>query len=295
MTLEQIDRYLRFFSKMYDRIRLVDPREKRVLEYRNCRPVATDESCYDYWKSGKICENCISVRAYRENKSFIKLEQTPQAIMVVTAMPVQPSETPVVLEMLKNATDTMFLGMGDYNAGQPLSAVVRNLNSMVVKDHLTAVYNRRFLDERLPSEIVRAKLAGQPLTVLFADIDNLKWINDTYGHATGDRILREAAVAMQKSIRSGKDWIARYGGDEFLICLANSGEDLAGHVAERIRTGMAEIQVTDDDPKIRARVSFGIQTVRNELVTAEELVRMADRKMYEAKRRRKTPPKPPAP
>lgn len=290
ITLSQLEKNLIFFNKMYDAVRLVDPVRKKVLERRECGAAETAEICYDYWKSGKICENCISVRAHHENKSFMKLEQNPEVIMLVTALPVEAAEKPVVLELLKNATDSMMVGTGEYNDGREMRNVVNDINRMVVKDHLTSLYNRRFVDDRLPIDIVQAAVASRPLSVIFMDLDNMKAINDAHGHTAGDRALKHAASAIQSCIRAESDWAARYGGDEFLICLNGIGETEARRIAERIRGRIEAIEMPVQDEKVRVSASFGIQTMAEAPLTAEEMIRMADEKMYEAKRSRKEPP-----
>lgn len=289
VTLSQLKKNLIFFHKMYDAVRLVDPVQKMVLERRECGTADTSEICYDYWKNGKICENCISVRAYHDNKSYMKLEQNPEAIMLVTALPVEAAEKPVVLELLKNATDSMMVGTGEYNDGQAMRHVVNDINRMVVKDHLTSLYNRRFVDDRLPADIVRATIGNRPLSVIFMDLDNMKTINDHHGHTAGDLALKHVADAIQGCIRAEADWGARYGGDEFLICLNGIGGNEARRIAERIRDRIEAIEIPIQDENVRVTASFGIQSMAGTPLTAEEMIRMADQKMYGAKRGRKEP------
>lgn len=110
ITLDNLKEHLAFFEKMYDWVRIVDPLHKNVISYIDNTITETDEICYKYWKAERICDNCVSIRAFRENKTFIKLEQTRSLILMLTAIPVQIKECPVVLELLKNATDTMLIG-----------------------------------------------------------------------------------------------------------------------------------------------------------------------------------------
>lgn len=283
IKLSTLEQNLAFFSKMYDVVRLVDPVKKTVLEYGDHKVEETSEICYDYWKNGKICDNCISVRAFHDNKSYMKLEQNPDVIMLVTAMPIEASEGPVILELLKNATDSMMVGTGDYNSGQELHNIVRDINNMVVMDHLTSIYNRRFVDSRLPVDIVQATIKSQPLSVIFIDIDNMKKINDTHGHTIGDTALKNVATVMQKCIRADVDWVARYGGDEFIICLNNIDNSDACRIAERVRESILAIELPLPNDDTRITISFGIQTMSESALTADEIIRMADEKMYENK------------
>jgi len=109
-----------------------------------------------------------------------------------------------------------------------------------VTDPLTGVYNRRYLNDTLPAEIRRACRYGRPLGLILCDLDHFKRINDTYGHNAGDLVLREFAAGLRSAIREGIDWLARFGGEEFVLVLPET--DLAGSVAtaERLRCLSAE-------------------------------------------------------
>lgn len=284
ISLKKLEQDLPFFHKMYDAVRLVDPVRKRVLEYRNGAVGKTAEVCYDYWKNGHICDNCISVRAHHENKNYLKLEQNPDVIMLVSAIPIETLERPVVLELLKNATDSMLAGDGAYDKGQPIRDAINQINAMTVRDHLTSLYNRRFVDDRLPADIVRSTAARQPLAVIFIDIDNMKRINDTYGHICGDLALRSVADAIRKCIRPDADWAARYGGDEFFVYLNNAGDKEARRIAQKIRGGIAAIQIPLPEGSINLTASCGVKAATGPTLTAEEIIRRADEDMYTAKR-----------
>ncbi len=289
ITIERLEKNLELFEKMYDAVRLVDPVKKVVLEYRGRERTETEAVCHDYWKNGKICDNCISIRAHLGSKCFMKLEQSDSAIMMVTALPMENTKDPTVLELLKNASDTMLLGHGEYSEGRMLSTAWMELNDIVVKDDLTGLYNRRFINERLPADILKTVLEGESLSVLFADVDNLKQINDTYGHSVGDLVLTRVARALQECIRSNNDWAARYGGDEFVICLNNTNESSANHIIERIYGRIADIKVSADHrTTITASLSLGAYTMRDNALTANEIIGLADQRMYAQKQKEGT-------
>lgn len=285
ITLDSLGEKLDFFHQMYDAVRLVDPIEKRVLEYSGHCMEKTDKICYAYWQNGHICDNCISVRAYRKRRSFIKLECTPCKIMLVTALPIESAERPVILELLKDTTDTMLLGSGEYEKGQKFYAAVKDFNKMVIMDGLTSVYNRRFLNDRLPADISASILNKGQLSVIFLDIDNMKAINDTFGHAVGDRIIQRSAKIIQTCIRQDSDWVARYGGDEFFVCLNRTGDKEAGRIAKRIRDEFENCVFPVKDKNVTISVSQGIVTMPEQGCTADEIIKLSDRKMYEEKKR----------
>ncbi len=284
VTLFKLKKNLKFFNKMYDIVRLVDPVRKRVMEYQDSGMEEVQETCYAYWRSGRICDNCISVRAHREQKSFIKLESSPNVVMLVTALPIEYSEPPVVLELLKNATDTMMIGTGDYNKGDILYNAVQDINNLVIRDELTALYNRRFLDDRLPVDIVNAVVNHKPLSVIFIDIDNMKAVNDSFGHSAGDELLKYAADTIKGCIGSEGNWTARYGGDEFVVCLNNTGSEGALRISERIYHDFAKSSFSVQGSAIAVKVSQGVVTMPGSGLTAEEIIELADKKMYETKK-----------
>ncbi|MGN9164219.1 GGDEF domain-containing protein [Tissierellaceae bacterium HCP3S3_D8] len=284
ITLDSLRGHLEFFNKMYDAVRLVDPVKKQVTECKGCKFDDKSGSCYEYWKNAKICDNCISIRSYQEDKSFMKLEQGKDNIMMVTAIPLENMEKPTVLELLKDVTHSMMLGSGDYNEGKMMYDVISKLNDMIVKDALTSVYNRRFVDERLGVDIIKATIMDIPLSVVFMDVDNLKDINDIYGHAVGDDVLKEVGRVVRKCIRSHSDWVARYGGDEFLICLNDTDEKNAIMICNRIKKAIEQVQIPDLDNDIQISLSMGVYTMQDEELTPEEIIRYADEKMYESKR-----------
>ena len=282
ITLEEIKD-----NKMYDIVRLVDPIHKKVLDYRGNSLEDTEEICHCYWESGKICDNCISTRAYKKNRSFVKLEQSKSTILLVTAVPILNTKNPVILELMKNVTDSILIGSGEYNEGETFHCFAEELNDMIVKDSLTSLYNRRFVDERLPVDIIDASLNHLPLSVCFIDLDYFKELNDLYGHEAGDWAIKAASDVILKHTRSEFDWAARYGGDEFLLCFYNANEKQAYGIIKRIQQDIEKIPLNVKIDNFKLSLSFGIETMEGNSITAEELIRLADHKMYEAKRIKK--------
>ncbi len=152
-------------------------------------------------------------------------------------------------------------------------------------DHLTGVYNRRYLDEQLAIEFERAKRFGQPLAVAMLDIDCFKDVNDAMGHEYGDQVLKMIAGTVRQQLRS-VDILARYGGDEFVLVLP--GTDAAGamNTVEKIRR-VIEAAELPGDPSVAAgrrfTVSVGLSVYPETSTTAEELLRRADQSLLKAK------------
>lgn len=170
------------------------------------------------------------------------------------------------------------------------------------QDALTGAYNRRYLAKQLPREIERARRYGRPLSVLAFDLDHFKDVNDRYGHAAGDRVLKTVVHVAHKRLRSGIDWIARAGGEEFVVVLPETGLEGACVVAERLRDAIARETIAVEpklDPAasalafpvpvaIAATASFGVASVEELAdlthVTADRLLERADLSLYRSKR-----------
>lgn len=279
ITLDDLKESLSFFEKMYDAVRIVDPLYKVVLDSEN-KKTETEDTCHNYWKNPKICDNCISMRAFEENKSYMKFERIDEKIFIVTAIPIKDSKKHIVLELLKETTDTMFLGIGDYNSGVSVKYYVDKINSLIVKDSLTKLYNRRFIFERLPSDIVSAVLKKIPISVCFVDIDDFKVLNDSFGHEYGDKVLQFIGKNIKKNLRSDMDWAARYGGDEFIICFNDTDEKKAQSIINKIKKDIEYEKIYINERHFRINISYGIKTMYDKPLTAEEMINMADEAMY---------------
>lgn len=283
IKLEELELHLDFLKKMYQTVRIVDPCKKKVMDFHDNSVIETEGVCYEYWNNNAFCENCISMRAYLNKDTVFKLEYLEDKLFMITAIPIETTGRIVVLELLKEVTSTMLIDTGDYDSVHDIKNYITSLNDKVVKDNLTNLYNRRFIDERLPVDIIKSTIDEKPISIIMTDIDQLKKINDIYGHIEGDLKVKEFGNILSHSIRGDKDWVARYGGDEFLICLNNTDNDTAYKIAERIRKDI-EINISVmDNNEIKITGSFGICTMYKENLTAEEMIRIADKKLYEAK------------
>ena len=155
---------------------------------------------------------------------------------------------------------------------------------MAINDSLTGLFNRRYFDQVLPQEIKRSRRRKKTLSLLLIDADNFKKFNDTHGHLMGDRILTTIGAALTASLRS-IDFAFRYGGEEFVVILPETGLKQALKVAERIRLRvMSEsrrvLRSTVPDP---VTISTGIACYPDDAENGELLVARADQLLYRAK------------
>lgn len=148
-------------------------------------------------------------------------------------------------------------------------------------DVLTGVANRMAANERLHGEHLRLKRTGAPYTVLMVDVDHFKRINDSHGHDAGDQVLRRVARALGASIRAS-DFLARFGGEEFIVLLPETGQDAACKVAEKIREA---VQSTTDlvAGTVTVTVSIGVASASAQDPDENTALKLADDRLYEAK------------
>jgi len=152
-------------------------------------------------------------------------------------------------------------------------------------DPLTRLNNRRHFLERIQQEIARANEGGETFSIVFLDVDELKRINDTYGHLAGDALLREVSNALMDAVR-GEDVVARYGGDEFVVLLPSTPAAAAASVAQRIADGIARHRFMAGRELLQIPgVSLGLANFPQDGATAEELLASADATLYRQKRR----------
>jgi diguanylate cyclase (GGDEF)-like protein len=149
-------------------------------------------------------------------------------------------------------------------------------------DSLTNIFNRRTVMDRLKEEVARAEREGAPVSVIMADLDHFKHINDTHGHPVGDLVLCEAAHRMKAAIRA-YDVLGRYGGEEFLIVLPGCPKPEAEAIAERLRERLESVPLKRREQKIRITGSFGVACSSDVAAEAESIIWAADAALYRAK------------
>ncbi|HMC21163.1 MAG TPA: sensor domain-containing diguanylate cyclase [Thermoanaerobaculia bacterium] len=154
---------------------------------------------------------------------------------------------------------------------------------LAMRDDLTKAFNRRFFDTYLDEEIERSRRYGSLFSIIFLDLDDLKMVNNFYGHLTGSRTLQEVAKRVLTAVRN-IDKVIRFGGDEFCIVLPETDQEQAMAVANRVRKSLtAAAFVIDGTVEISITASFGIATYPTHGLSKDDLIRQADAAMYRVK------------
>ena len=159
----------------------------------------------------------------------------------------------------------------------------KKMEKMATIDYLTGLLLKREFVKILINEISRSKRNNNSLALLMIDVDNFKSINDTYGHLTGDKVLRKIAKVIKKSIRT-TEYASRYAGDEFCVLLLGNDEEKAIISAERIRQNVQDLEIKLFDNTIYVTISVGISVLHDKITHYKSMIAEADEAMYEGRR-----------
>jgi len=167
-------------------------------------------------------------------------------------------------------------------AERKVQALNRRLAEQAIRDPLTGLYNRRFMEESIARELVRAARNGYPVSLVMCDIDHFKSVNDDYGHQAGDRVLRALGKLLRQRCRSS-DIPCRYGGEEFLLVFPDMPGDIAMEWAEHARAAVEALVVRHEGKIVRVTASFGVAVYPTHGTTARQVMSAADHAQYAAK------------
>ena len=275
VTRKQAEQEMEYYRKIFDVVRLLgaDNFAKLKRQEEGDNPVGICQ-CYDFWKRGRICDNCISRVVFTEKIQKSKLELIDEEVYQVIARYVEIDGEPYVMELIRKMDDDSLL---DSIGRTRLLNKLVHYNEELYKDALTGAYNRRYFEERV-------KKTTQHAGVAVIDIDDFKLCNDTYGHQAGDAALNAMVDAIRQSIRK-TDSLIRYGGDEFLLVMPEIAEEIFLDKLQQMQRKIRAVKMSQF-PRMRISASIGGVIAENE--TIENAVMRADQLMYQAKAQKNT-------
>lgn len=257
-------------TQVFDVVRLVDITDNEIVR-SGCKPgneeminACRGDKCYAIWGKTQRCKNCVSSKAFEKRGQVSKLEFADDSIFQIISKYVEISGKPYVLEMIYKDNDGVLLGA--YGKTDFMDNIV-NYNRQLYHDALTGAYNRRYYEEQ-------AKSMRYIDAVAMLDANNFKGINDHYGHAAGDCLLKAVCESIKECIRSS-DILIRLGGDEFVLLMANIPEIVFYQKITEIKQRISEIKLPDyPDIKCAAAIGgvYGIQPIENALTEADRLM-----------------------
>lgn len=222
---------------------------------------------------------CTMFRPDRENDRHICLPiiQSGMAGCVVQIV-ADAEEAPLILLMAP------FIAVYLREAGPVLEAkrLMEHLRENSLRDPMTGLYNRRFLEEYVSALVAGSQRRKSPFSVLMLDLDFFKQVNDTHGHEAGDKVIKTLADILQRNVRSS-DMAVRYGGEEFLLLLMDTGAEAAEKVAEKIRSDVENTKIPLPGGMLQKTISIGIAEYPEDSDTFWQVVKFADVALYRAK------------
>lgn len=281
--IDQIKERLSIFKNLYDAVRIVDPEKKKTNIVIDNKMEELSGTCYDFWKKSEFCENCISMRAYINNDTFVKVEYDREKVFLIIATPVEIDGKKFIAEILKDITQNGSSLHKLTKNSYYVEELISSMNEKAIRDDLTGLYNRKYINERLPMDIKDNKQDKLPLSIIMADIDFFKKVNDRYGHIYGDKILVDFSKLILKSINNDTEWACRFGGEEFIIVLSNSELKNAYTIAEKIRKQLENTTFNYGDININITASFGIYSITDYDINITDILSKVDKNLYRAK------------
>ncbi len=281
---EKVHLYIKAQEPHFDLVRLVNPKDTIIFE-TNENMSCNHEFCYSVWGKQLRCSNCISLQALEKKGRFTKLEYSQNALHFVISEYVPYGDTGAVVEMVTRLANEYVDNVFDKSM---LYLNLDDLHNQISLDPLTGIYNRRHVDANLKNYISIARAKRRNMGIAMIDIDFFKNLNDTKGHLVGDLVLKGIATVLHNNIAVSRgDFVARFGGDEFIVV----SQDIPAEVFNQRMKVMAELVghlSFDELESEKISISVGCVNIsEHDLLTVTELLELADKRLYEAKSRGK--------
>lgn len=281
-TIHEIYHLVNAIKPLFDVVRVVDPTNTSILtldEENNVHEIPY--SCFQVWNKNTRCKNCTSMKALECHSQLSKYEFIENEIFYVISKPITmiyPSNErrKVVLEIVSHISDSIM--MKSVN-GMDLQQLVEETRKKIYCDPLTDAFNRRYLFEMLFLSNQRNDVA-KDIALIMMDMNHFKEINDECGHDTGDYVLKEVTKRIKENVRL-QDSFIRYGGDEFILILADCKEDVIASKIEKLQQILATV-IYDKNKHVSAKFGYSYRQSHN--LTKEDVQQMiteADQRMYQ--------------
>jgi diguanylate cyclase (GGDEF)-like protein len=272
----------RDFSE-YETYRLVDPTSKEVFKIINENLVKFDNKrCYDMWETGSPCKYCVSLNALESRSEKKKLEYLNGTLNIARVIPVLIEGRELVLELFQNLSSSYFKTEDRF---EQISKIVEDLNTLASTESFTNLFSHSYTLNTLTTFINGdTTMERDTVSLAILDVNNLKYVNDTFGHLTGDELILKVAEILLPLKNMENVIPGRTGGDEFQIVLLNYNEEQANELLEPFFKRMSGIKLNKQD--YRASVSYGLLEW-NKKESDEDFINRVDKLMYENKVRSK--------
>lgn len=271
----------------YDMYRLVEPISHLVYDYQDGQLILTDGYCFDIWRMGVPCQNCISKHTCNSSSKYLKLEFLDGTVFLITSFPVKINGVALSLELVNNVTKNMFVSSFSEKDNEDISSFINKFNSLVVHDSFTGLYNKNFIADEIDNSIDNLSRDKNASVIgALMDIDQFKHVNDTYGHYMGDVVITRISAILNSFTDWPQIWAGRLGGDEFCIFFKNHTKESAERKCKTLEELIAKQIYTKGDEEFTVSVSIGVDVLTN-TDTRQSFLDKLDKLLYEEKRIKK--------
>ncbi len=263
---------LSLMKNIFNCIRLLEMDSHEIISEFSTSPYTSYLLELNYKNLQNEYKSCI-----QQDGVTYKVLQSNCQLLLFAVLPIFIQDKKYILECIANITN---------NEKHSLQLkMLENEYQLSITDELTGIYNRRYINSALPKAISICSKNKISLSIIFIDIDFFKDVNDMYGHAAGDYLLSHFAKGLQGYIEHGGNWVARYGGDEFLMCLMDTDAKEAKSIAEQIRISNEKKTVSYRDQTLKITCSIGVYTINTvtTMHTCDTILDEVDKRLYQAK------------
>lgn len=270
VMLPELNMLMETYRSFFDMVQLVDPVHNRRIEILHDGTKVDGGPCWHCFGGSARCENCISSKALLTGKSAFKIEYHNGHILFFAAHAIRIQGEVYALTMIADMNKNGH-ALTDHPGDSFIEELIRS-NQAVYSDSLSKVHNRRFYDEQIAGRLVEG--------MVFIDIDHFKAVNDTYGHRAGDQIIQKVASALVSSVRD-TDWVARYGGDEFIVAFDQITQEAFVKRLEILRNAVNKLHFLGENFRgFQVHISIGGCYGR---ALADDMLLEADKMLYQSK------------
>ena len=242
---------------------------------------------HDRPKLSRFIDDCIHKSLFSGYLEFRGVTRSGRTIWLeASGTAAQWGGREATLHFLRDITERKEIEMDQADTIRALKTKKNDLERLSFIDPLTGVGNRRYFDRMISAEWKRAGRESWPLGIIILDVDYLKTINDNFGHQAGDECLRQVGRILKENLHRPGDFIARYGGDEFVILMPNTDSKGALQVAQSIQSSIIKSNIDFDQGDLKRSItaSIGVAvSIPSEVESAADLLNAADQALYDAK------------
>lgn len=241
--IEKINEILRPYSlpeELFDMYRIVDPITHKELGLTpEGELFETGKSCHDIWERGGPCQNCVSAHTCNEQKQYFKMEFIHDTVYLIFSVPIHLNGDKYSLEIVKDVTDSMFIANKFNNDKTEAVKVIDKFNAIAVRDILTGLYNKKYALDQLQKYLSDDNTVF--ISAITVDITGLLSINNNYGHAMGDKVLKRVSAILFSLVEPPTSFAVRLESDNFALFYKDANLKEVEEIMEKIKKTVSSL------------------------------------------------------